>query len=74
MESASRAFHNAVRKSMRQVRTVIGATTIDPKLLTAAEQLLYEGYQNDARGRAKLVQVGWYREVKSQKRGTRSAA
>jgi len=44
MENASRAFLHAVRKSMRQIRTVIGATTIDPKLLTAAERLQYEGY------------------------------
>jgi hypothetical protein len=29
---------------MGQIRTVIGATTIDPKLLTAAERLQYEGY------------------------------
>jgi transposase len=29
---------------MRQIRTVIGATTIDPKLLTAAERIQYEGY------------------------------
>jgi transposase len=34
MENASRAFLDAVRKSMRRIRTVIGATTIDPKLLT----------------------------------------
>jgi transposase len=44
MENASRAFLDAVRKSMRQIRTVIGATTIDPKLLTAAGRLQYEGY------------------------------
>jgi transposase len=44
MENASRVFLDAVRKSMRQIRTVIGATTIDPKLLTAAERLQYEGY------------------------------
>jgi transposase len=44
MENASRAFLDAVRKSMRPIRTVIGATTIDPKLLTAAERLQYEGY------------------------------
>ncbi|MGY4376220.1 transposase [Bradyrhizobium sp. i1.3.6] len=44
MENASRAFLDAVRKSMRQIRTVIGATTIDPKLLTAAERIQYEGY------------------------------
>ena len=35
---------DAVRKSMRQIRSAIGATTIDPKLLTAAERLQYEGY------------------------------
>lgn len=44
MENASRAFLDAVRKWMRQIRTVLGATTIDPKLLTAAERLQYEGY------------------------------
>src|SRR5215204_2459277 len=44
MENASSAFLDVVRKSMRQIRTVIGATTIDPKLLTAAERIQYEGY------------------------------
>jgi transposase len=44
MENTSRAFFDAARKSMRQIRTVIGATTIDPQLLTAAERLQYEGY------------------------------
>ncbi len=44
MENASRAFLDAVRKSMRQIRSVIGATTIDPKLLTAAERIQYEGF------------------------------
>ena len=44
MENASRAFLDAVRKSMRQIRGAIGATTINPKLLTAAERLRYEGY------------------------------
>jgi hypothetical protein len=44
MENASRAFLDAVRKSMRQIRSVIGATIIDPELLTAAERLQYEGY------------------------------
>jgi transposase len=39
MENASRAFPDTVRKSMRQIRSAIGATTIDPKLLTAAERL-----------------------------------
>jgi hypothetical protein len=32
MENASWAFLDAVRKLMRQMRTVIGATSIDPKL------------------------------------------
>jgi transposase len=38
------AFLDAVRKSMRQIRSAVGATTINPKLLTAAERLQYEGY------------------------------
>ncbi|MCP3733225.1 ISL3 family transposase [Sphingomonas sp. MG17] len=44
MENASRAFLDAVRRSMRQIRSAIGATTINPELLTAAERLQYEGY------------------------------
>jgi len=44
MENASRAFLDAVRKSMRQIRAVIGAATINPDLLTAAERLQYAGY------------------------------
>jgi len=44
MENASRAFLDAVRKSMRQVRAAIGAATINPCLLTAAERIQYEGY------------------------------
>jgi transposase len=44
MENASRAFLDAVRKSMRQIRSSVGAMTIDPQLLTAAERLQYKGY------------------------------
>ncbi len=44
MENASRAFLDAVRKSMRQIRAAIGAATIKPDLLTAAERIQYEGY------------------------------
>ena len=44
MENASAAFLDAVRKSMRPIRTAIGATTINPELLTCAERLQYEGY------------------------------
>ena len=45
MENASRAFLDAVGKSMRQIRTAIGAARIDPRLLTYAEKLQYEGFQ-----------------------------
>lgn len=44
MENASRAFLDSVRKSMRQIRKTLGATRINPKLLTAAERLQYQGY------------------------------
>jgi transposase len=44
MENATRAFLDAVRKSMRQIRSVVGATVINPDLLTSAERLQYEGY------------------------------
>jgi transposase len=44
MENASSAFVDAVRKSMGKIRNAIGAATINPDLLTAAERLQYEGY------------------------------
>lgn len=44
MENASRAFLDAVRRSRGQIRAAIGAVTINPDLLTAAERLQYEGY------------------------------
>ena len=44
MENASGAFLEAVRKSMCQIRTAMGASVIDPSLLTSAEKLQYEGY------------------------------
>ena len=43
MENASGAFLSAVRKSMRPIRVAIGATTINPELLTCAERLQYGG-------------------------------
>jgi transposase len=43
MENASAAFLDAVRRSMRGIRTAIGATTINPALLTSAEGLRYQG-------------------------------
>ncbi len=44
MENASAAFLEAVRLSMRAVRSVLGTATINPALLTAAERLQYEGF------------------------------
>jgi transposase len=44
MENASAAFLDAVRRSMRGIRTAIEATTINPELLTYAEKLRYQGY------------------------------
>ena len=44
MENASAAFLDAVRRSMNRIRTAIGATTINPELLTCAEKLRYQGY------------------------------
>lgn len=44
MENASHAFLEAVRASMRPIRAAIGATVVDPALLSAAERLQYEGY------------------------------
>ena len=44
MENASAAFLDAVRLSMRAVRGALGAATINPELLTAAERLQHEGF------------------------------
>ncbi len=44
MENASAAFVDAVRKSMRAIRTATGAAKINPDLLTSAERIQYEGY------------------------------
>jgi hypothetical protein len=44
MENASAAFLEAVRRSMRSIRNVLGAAVIDPALLTHAERLQHEGY------------------------------
>jgi transposase len=44
MENASAAFLDAVRKSRTAIRSAIGATTINPELLTCAEKLQYDGY------------------------------
>jgi hypothetical protein len=45
-----------MRKSMHQIRGAIGAATINPDLLTAAERLQYEGFLR--RGETNAVIVG----------------
>lgn len=44
MENASAAFLDAVKRTMKAIRSALGATVIDPKLLTSAERLQYQGY------------------------------
>ena len=55
MENASRAFLDAVRKSMRQIRCAIGAATINPELLTAAERIQYDGYRRREEANAVIL-------------------
>jgi transposase len=55
MENASRAFLDAVRKSMRQIRAAIGAATVNPSLLTSAERIQYEGYLRREEDNATIV-------------------
>ena len=57
MENASGAFLDAVRKSMRQIRGAIGAATINPELLTAAERLQYEGYLRREETNAAILEL-----------------
>ena len=45
LENASAAFLAAVQRSMPVFRRAIGAKTLDPALLTAAERLQYEGFR-----------------------------
>ncbi len=71
MENASRAFDDAVRKSMRQVRRAIGAATIDPDLLTAAERIQYDGYlRREATNEAILELAGKGIPIKEMVRRT----
>ena len=44
MANASAAFLEAVRRSMKAIRQVLGSTVIDPALLTCAERIQYEGF------------------------------
>lgn len=44
METASRAFLDAVNRSMRRIRQAVGGKVVDLTLLTSGEKLQYEGY------------------------------
>ncbi|MDF3363039.1 ISL3 family transposase [Sulfitobacter sp. Ks41] len=44
LENVSAAFLSAVQRNMPAIRKATGANTLDPKLLTAAERLQYEGF------------------------------
>jgi transposase len=55
MENASAAFLDAVCKSMRTIRTALGATIINPDLLTWAEKLQYEGYRRREEANAAIL-------------------
>ncbi len=57
MENASAAFLDAVRKSMRTIRTALGAAKINPDLLTAAERLQYEGYLRREDANASILKL-----------------
>ena len=57
MDNASAAFLEAVRRSMRAIRQVLGSTVIDPALLTSAERIQYEGFRK-RRGRRTAQMTG----------------
>lgn len=44
LDNASRAFVDAVRRSMRDIRRILGADKVSPDLLTAAERIQYQGF------------------------------
>jgi len=61
MENASAAFLEAVRRSMKAIRQVLGSTVIDPALLTCAERIQYEGFlrrQDHSQGIKALAEAG----------------
>lgn len=56
MENASQAFLDAVRRSMREIRAAIGASVLNPALLTAAEKIQYDGYLRRQEANAAILE------------------
>jgi transposase len=54
MENASSAFLDAVLRSMPSIRQTVGAGEVNPKLLTCAERLQYEGFLRRAEADAAI--------------------
>ena len=57
MENASRAFLEAVRASMRQIRSVLGVTIVNAELLTAAERIQDEGFLHREEANAAILDL-----------------
>lgn len=56
MENASQAFLDAVRRSMREIRAAIGASVVNPALLTVAEKIQYDGYLRRQEANAAILE------------------
>ena len=57
MENASGAFLDTVRESVRQIRSVIGAATINPDPLTAAERLQSDRHLRREKTNAAILEL-----------------
>ena len=72
-ENASAAFLDAVRKTTRSIRSVIGATTNNPQLLTSAEKLQYEGYVRREETNAVILALAGPKDRTNDDIGSRSS-
>ncbi len=62
MENASRAFLDAVRGALHRIRSVMGATTLNPALLSSAERLQVDGWARRRRTNNTVIAMrddGW---------------